>query len=172
MNAASAELARLIQTALAPAFLLAGLATLVSTLTARLGRVSDRVDLLAAASEPEAEAEALRRHRLSRLAMRSQLLDMATTLASAAGIGIACAVAALFMASMSGRIGVSWSAWLFLAALALTVASLSLFIGEVLMAGHDLRAAAGRGQARGHPRAWARTRVRRPAPQHAHPDDG
>ncbi len=151
MIANTAELARLIQTALAPAFLLAGLATLVATLTARLGRVSDRVDLLAesrgAGDAPDSADEALRRHRLSRLALRSQLLDIATTLASAAGIGIACAVAALFVAALSGRIGVAWSAGLFLAALALTVAALGLFIAEVLMAGHDLRAAAGRGRA-------------------------
>ncbi len=144
MISATAGIAQLIQSALAPAFILAGLATLVSTLTTRLGRVSDRVDTLSVGVAADPAAEALRRHRLQRLALRSQFLDVAVVLSASASAAIAASVAALFIAASNGRIGVEWSAGFFLGALALTVGALTLFTIEVLMAGRDLRAAAER----------------------------
>ncbi len=135
-------LAHVIQVGLTPAFLLAGLATMLNVFSTRLGRVSDRVDTLAGAVQPDVAAEAWRRLRLRRLMSRSQLLDAATALASAAGVGIVLSVAALFAASLSGSAAANWSFWLFVAALVCVTGALLLFTCEVLMAGRDLRAAA------------------------------
>lgn len=76
----------IIQVALAPAFLLSALATMLNVFSTRLGRVADQVDGTArelAKADP-AEAAVLAR-RLTHLRARSLYLDLAVVLASAGG---------------------------------------------------------------------------------------
>ncbi len=123
---------RVIQTALTPAFILAGLASLLNVLSVRLGRVSDRVDRLA--DQQSGDAAVLRR-----LRVRSQLLDSATAIGSLSGVVLALAVFAMFFAALTDAAADALAYGLFIGALACLIVSLLLFIAEVLMAGHDLR---------------------------------
>jgi hypothetical protein len=125
---------RVIQAALTPAFILAGLATLISALSVRLGRVSDRVDRLADQGWPD-------RKLARRLRVRSMLLDAATVAGSLGGVTLCFSVFALFLAALSNGNAAGWAYGLFLAALAFVILALSLFIAEVMRAGHDLRVA-------------------------------
>lgn len=129
---ATEAMVRVIQTALTPAFILAGLANLLSVLSTRLGRVSDRVDRLA--EERSIDVEVLRRLRI-----RSQLLDAATVVGALSGVVLALAVFAMFFAALTDAAADTLAYGLFVGALACLIVSLLLFIGEVLMAGHDLR---------------------------------
>lgn len=80
------NVAHVIQVALAPAFLLSALGTLLNVFSTRLGRVSDQVDGAARELEKaDAVEAAVLSRRLSHLRARSLYLDLAVVLASAGG---------------------------------------------------------------------------------------
>ena len=78
MPVAPDDIAHVIQVALAPAFLLTALATLLNVFSTRLGRVADKVDAAAAGLRTADADEAVRLSRqLSYLRRRSFVLDVA-----------------------------------------------------------------------------------------------
>jgi hypothetical protein len=126
--------ARVVQLALTPVFLLSGTATLLGVFAARLARVADRVDSLA--KEPK---EAIRDELLRLLRRRSRLLDVAVVLSALAG-GLTCAaVLVLFLGELRETAAARLLFLSFGGAIALTMAALVAFVGEMLLAARGVR---------------------------------
>ncbi|MBE7244035.1 MAG: DUF2721 domain-containing protein [Actinomycetospora chiangmaiensis] len=139
------SIAHIIQVALAPAFLLSALATLLNVFSTRLGRIADKVDALSAeaakvaqARATDAEARRLSR-RLTFLRRRSFVLDIAVALASLGSCLIGLAVLTLFVGALRDGAAASVLFACFGAALICTVAAISAFMAEILMAGRGVR---------------------------------
>lgn len=139
------SIAHIIQVALAPAFLLSALATLLNVFSTRLGRISDKVDALAAeaakveqAQATDAEARSLSR-RLIFLRRRSFVLDIAVALASLGSCLIGVAVLTLFVGALRDGATASVLFACFGAALICTVTAIAAFMAEILMAGRGVR---------------------------------
>ena len=146
------SIAHIIQVALAPAFLLSALATLLNVFSTRLGRIADKVDALAAeaariarAGAADAEARRLAR-RLTYLRRRSFVLDVAVALASLGSCLIGLAVLTLFVGALRDGAAASVLFACFGAALICTVAAIAAFMTEILMAGRGVRDAVDRQQ--------------------------
>ncbi|MCJ2085253.1 DUF2721 domain-containing protein [Methylobacterium sp. E-005] len=139
------SIAHIIQVALAPAFLLSALATLLNVFSTRLGRIADKVDALSAeaarieqAQATDAEARRLSR-RLTFLRRRSFMLDVAVALASLGSCLIGLAVLTLFVGALRDGAAASVLFACFGAALLCTVAAIAAFMTEILMAGRGVR---------------------------------
>ena len=124
--------ARIVQLALTPIFLLTGLASLLNVFTARLGRVADRVDLLAA--DPAGRAR-----QLMVLRRRSKLLDLAVLATALAGALTCCAALSLFVGALNqvptGRLLLA----LFGAAVACAVVAIGTFAFETILSSRSVR---------------------------------
>jgi hypothetical protein len=133
------DVAHVIQVALTPVFLLSGIASLLSVLSTRLGRVADRVDSVAA--EMETAAGARRRllaSRLKRLRRRSLALDFAVIMGALGGIATAIAALMLFLGTLIDRPGITLLI-AFGLALLLVVGALGAFLIEMLLASRGIR---------------------------------
>jgi hypothetical protein len=132
-----------IQTALTPAFLLAGLAALLSVFASRLDRVTRQVDRIARkahAAADDAGSEYDRRH-LACLRQRTHFLDAAVVFGALAG-GLTCVAAlVLFVGGLrDARLAASILLWTFGLAFALTICAIAAFLAEMLLASRSLRA--------------------------------
>ena len=131
-----------IQTALTPAFLLAGLAALLSVFASRLDRVTRQVDRvsrnLTGNNDPEAACE---RRRLACLKQRTHFLDAAVVFGALAG-GLTCLAALVLFVGGLRDVGLAASVllWTFGLALALTICAIAAFLAEMLLASRSLRA--------------------------------
>ena len=137
------SIAHIIPVALAPAFLLSGLATLLNVFSTRLGRVADKVDTLSSdliGAGPD-EAAALAR-RLAYLRRRSLLLDLAVVLASFGGMLTGIAVLTLFVGALRDASAASVLFVCFGLALVCTILAILAFLTEILLAGRGVRIAA------------------------------
>ncbi|GEP09369.1 DUF2721 domain-containing protein [Methylobacterium gnaphalii] len=134
------DIAHIIQVALAPAFLLTALATLLNVFSTRLARVADKVDLAANALRGAGPAEADRLGaELSYLRRRSFVLDIAVVLASAGGIMTGIAVLTLFVGVLRDATTTTVLFFCFGVALVCTVAAIAAFLVEILLAGRGIR---------------------------------
>ena len=134
------DIAHVIQIALAPAFLLSALATLLNVFSTRLGRVADKVDAAAARLRSADSDETARLSRqLAFLRRRSFLLDGAVVLASAAGAMTGIAVLTLFVGALRDAATASVLFGCFGIALVCTVAAIAAFLAEILLAGRGIR---------------------------------
>ena len=124
--------ARIVQLALTPIFLLTGLASLLNVFAARLGRVADRVDLLAA--EPERHAR-----QLLVLRRRSKLLDLAVLSTSLAGALTCCAALSLFVGALNRAPTGQLLLALFGAAVTCAVVALGVFAFETILSSRAVR---------------------------------
>jgi type IV secretory pathway VirB6-like protein len=139
-SASLESLAHIIQVALTPVFLLAGLATLLSVFSTRLGRVADKVDRLSEAIGTAEREHAVRLSKqLTYLVNRSVVLDTAVVLGALGGCATCASVLVLL-------VGFLWSTSvarplfvLFGTAVSLTFGALIAFVIEMLMAGRSLR---------------------------------
>jgi len=128
------EAAHIVQQALTPVFLLSGIAALLNVFATRLGRVADQADALASDAGSE-----VRDARLRILVWRARALDFAVVLAALAG-GCTCgAVLVLFLGEVKGSGAANLLFLLFGGALVLTMAALSAFVIEMLLAGRSVR---------------------------------
>ena len=138
--AAVSEIAHQIQLAVAPVFLLAGVGAILNVLANRLARVVDRARELAAGTASLDEAErSLALNELRFLTRRITAANLAIACCTASALLVCVVVATLFMAAPTqlavGRI----ISWLFIAAMALLIAGLVLFLHEVQLAMRSLR---------------------------------
>jgi hypothetical protein len=131
-----AELARTIQLAVAPVFLLTALGTVLSVLSARLGRIVDRARLLSTRVNTGIGEEALKEHHdeLHLLAKRRWLMNYAITSATLAALQVCILIAVAFIGFMLQRNFSLVMAWLFIGAMAAFILALVLFLREVLLA--------------------------------------
>ena len=134
--------AHVIQVALTPIFLFSGIATLLSVLSLRLGRVADRVDSV---SEKLDSADVAERRRLERLLVflqrRTQLLDFAVILAALAGVSTLLSAGLLFVEDLRHNASVSLFFAFGLALLA-AVGALIAFMAEMMLASIGIRSEA------------------------------
>jgi hypothetical protein len=127
------DIARIIQLAIAPVFLIAGIGNLLNVLTSRLARVVDRGRVVAAAmAETEGEERALWQQELTRI-------NRAITLSTIALLAVCLLISAMFAGEwlridLSGLIVA-----LFIATMAALIAGLVSFLAEVHTATQLLR---------------------------------
>ncbi|WP_104666702.1 DUF2721 domain-containing protein [Ensifer adhaerens] len=128
------DLASIIQTSLAPVFLLAGTAGFVSVYATRLGRVSDRVNEI---GEKEEQSEA-RRMQLEYLRRRTLALEIAVALGTLAAICTGCAIINLLASALEFGFREDNLFWFFGSAILSLIGSLVAFMFEVLIAGRNM----------------------------------
>lgn len=133
------DIARVIQLAVAPVFLLTAIATLISAMNTRLGRIVDRRRViqtrLKESDQPESRSE------LAKLARRTRLVYYSIFCAVFAALLVCLVVAGAFLGAL---IAVNLSrmvATLFIAAMLAIIAALGLFLREIYLAvraaGHE-----------------------------------
>lgn len=130
---------RVLQTAMAPAFLLAALASLLNVLTTRLARVIDRSrelqrNFIVATS---AEQDGLRQE-LRLISRRKKLCRASIMLAVLGAIVICFIVALLFLMGLSSFSMATLVIWMFALAMALVAASLAALLWETGLAAHEV----------------------------------
>lgn len=149
MSGSLSSVAYVIQLAVAPVFLVTGIAAMLGVLTSRLARVIDRAralePLLAALreTEPAASAAAAKssamRQQLRILARRARLINRAITLCVVSVLLICLVIIGLFVGTYLVP-GLFWlSAAAFALALAVLIAALMLFLREVYLSTAQLR---------------------------------
>lgn len=134
------SVAHIIQVALAPAFLLSALATLLNVFSTRLARISDKVN--AATKEVQgADAVSARRVsvRLAFLRRRSVLLDAAVILVCLSAALTLFSILTLFVGALRDAATASVLFACFGASLILTMGAICAFLAEILLAGRGVR---------------------------------
>ena len=133
-------IAHQIQLAVAPVFLLAGIAGIINVLAHRLARVVDRSRQLEA--EPPDDHEAVRRLYFAELGIldrRMRVVNWSLTCCTAGALFVCVLVGILFVAGLA-KIGFAkLIAFLFVLTMLLLVAGLLLFLYEVRLATRALR---------------------------------
>jgi hypothetical protein len=133
-------IAHLIQLAIAPVFLLAGIGAILNVLANRLARIVDRVRSLEAGFLDYDEEERQRvRKELWRLDKRMRLVNASITTCTASALFVCLVVALLFVADLGEvRFGTP-VALLFILAMAFLIVALVLFLLEIQLAAKSLR---------------------------------
>ncbi len=129
----------LIQVALAPVFLLSGIAALLNVFAGRLARVADQVDALSKAIGADA-ASAEQASDLARLRRRSVALDAAVVLGTAGAAATCLAILSLFLFAVANKAIAQVLLIFFGLAIVLTLGSVVAFGVEMLMSSRGVRA--------------------------------
>lgn len=134
--------AHAIQLAVAPVFLLTGIAAILTVMTNRLGRVIDRARILEERLE-RASPEALGTLRtdLAVLSKRAKLNGRAITLCTATALLVCTVIAVLFLSAFLRFDASIPVALLFIAAMLCFFLGLLLFLREIYLATMNLRIA-------------------------------
>ena len=134
------DIAHAIQLALAPVFLLTGIAAFLGVLTSRLARLVDRARVLERevrqATTPDPDSA---RDQLAVMARRSRYINLAITLATVSGLLIALVVALLFSGTLVAINLASCVAVLFVVSMTALVGAFLSFLLEVRIAIKSLR---------------------------------
>jgi uncharacterized protein DUF2721 len=142
---AASAIAHQIQLAVAPVFLLAGIGALLNVMAQRLARVVERGRSLerefAALDEETRRLAAAELHILDK---RMTLAHLAITACTAAALLVCVLVGTLFVADLADFAFGRPIAWLFISAMLLLVAGLSLFLWEIGLAMRALKIRRGR----------------------------
>jgi len=134
-----AELARTIQLAVAPVFLLTALGTILSVLSVRLGRVVDRARVVADTPEKHPPASPYVIEEMSRLDRRRHLINRAIVCATLSAVLVSLLIAFAFIGFIFHIDFAKLIAGLFIFAMGAFVAALLFFLREVLIAGTGTR---------------------------------
>lgn len=133
-------IAHQIQLAVAPVFLLAGIGSILNVLTHRLGRVVDRARQLEATFASFDEGERSRfASELHTLDGRITASNLAIFFCTASAFFVCLVVGLIFVASLAEAATARIVTWLFIAAMALLMAGLVLFLYEVRLATRSIR---------------------------------
>lgn len=139
------SIAHVIQTSLAPVFLLTGVATLINTLATRLARVSDlmqRVSTQLDGASTGSDKAQLLHIRLTRLQQRNTVLVVGMVSGTVAGASTCSAILTLFVGALSDKGTASVLFALFGIAVVCTTGALVALLAEIVLAWHGLRAEA------------------------------
>lgn len=130
-----ASVAQVIQAAVAPVFLLAGVGATLNVLASRIGRIIDRARIMEDRL-PSATAEAARdlHGRLRVLSRRATLINRAIGLCVLSGLLVSLVVAALFVSALLRIELAAPIAVVFVIALLSLATALLLFLREVFIA--------------------------------------
>jgi hypothetical protein len=134
------DIARVIQLAVAPVFLLTAIGTILSVLSGRLARIVDRARVLVerAASLPEERRGELH-DEIQVLLRRRQLVNLAISSGTAAALLVCVLIASAFVGYLVGADLSVFLAVLFIAAMSAFVVALLLFLREIMIAVGQLR---------------------------------
>ena len=139
INSVSA-IAHTIQLAVAPVFLLAGIGSILNVLAARLARVVDRARTLEAQLLASTDGERiLLTSQLKLLDRRMALAHRAIGFCTASALFVCLVVAVLFLGDITDRGSAQVVAGMFIAAMGLIVAGLTLFLIEINIATRSVR---------------------------------
>ena len=138
-NLGISGIAHAIQLAVAPVFLLTGVAALLGVLTGRLARIVDRARRLEAEADGHGERAERARRELSVLAQRGRVVSWAIGLGTLTALLIAAVIAMMFIGAFFGFDASVPVALLFIAAMAAMIVALALFLREVHLALSTLR---------------------------------
>ncbi|HEV2188138.1 MAG TPA: DUF2721 domain-containing protein [Stellaceae bacterium] len=142
----------IIQVALAPVFLLSGIAALLNVFSARLARVADQVDAAAKeVDDADADHAALLARRLQHLRWRTLALDAAVALGAAGGTLTCVTVLTLFLGETGGFAVATTLFVSFGLAIACTLGAIAAYTVEMLLASRHVRAAVAAGQQKAEP---------------------
>lgn len=132
--------AHLIQLAIAPVFLLAGIGAFLNVLAQRLARVVDRARTLEERFDGyDDEGRARAAAELCLLDRRMTVVNRAISACTASALFVCLMVAILFVADLAD-IGIAWPiASLFVIAMLLLIVGLILFLLEIRLAAKSLR---------------------------------
>ncbi|WP_242343287.1 DUF2721 domain-containing protein [Anaeromyxobacter terrae] len=134
------DIARVIQLAVAPVFLLTAIGTILSVLSGRLARIVDRVRILIerATKLPREERGWIERE-VETLLRRRQLVNLAITSGTSAALLVCVLIASAFVGYLVGADFSIFLAVLFIAAMGAFVSALVLFLREIFIAVSTLR---------------------------------
>ncbi len=129
------ELARTIQLAVAPVFLLTALGTLLGVLSTRLARIVDRARALAGRHFEPAQTAQLdeHNHELATLKRRRWLINYALTCTTLAALQVCLVICFAFLGFMLNHNFSFLIAGLFVGTMVAFIAALLLFLREVLI---------------------------------------
>jgi hypothetical protein len=134
------DIARVIQLAVAPVFLLTAIGTILSVLSGRLARIVDRARLLVDRAEALPEERRGELHgELQTLLRRRQLVNLAITAGTTAALFVCVLIASAFVGYLVGADLSVFLAVLFIAAMTAFVTALLLFLREIVIAVGTLR---------------------------------
>lgn len=134
------DISHVIQLAVAPVFLLAGIGGMLSVLSIRLGRIIDRarqLDGLLAASDKQDRAAINREHRTLR--RRARLASVAITLCTLCALLICTVIVVLFVGAYLSLNLVNLVAGLFVIAMLTLITALLTFLREIYLGTSNLR---------------------------------
>jgi len=133
------DVAHVIQSALAPVFLISGVGVMLGVLTNRLARIVDRARTWEAEAEKEAHRAADLDARLRVLARRARYISSAITMCAVSALLIALVVVALFANAFLAVNLAALIAILFVAAMLALTGAFGVFLIEVRIATAALR---------------------------------
>ena len=130
-----ADVAHVIQLAVAPVFLLAGVGSMLSVLVNRLARVVDRFRSLDS-ERPQANEPALKviQYEMTILTKRARMIHLAIGLCTTCALLICTVVATLFLSAMLGMNLSTLISVLFILAMMALVVGLLCFLHEITLA--------------------------------------
>jgi hypothetical protein len=137
MNIQIGDISHIIQLSIAPVFLLTGVATKLTVLTNRLGRIIDRTrvleDRLRNAPDPDNAAE------LEILYRRSHLINYAITSSTACGLLVCLVIGMLFLGDVTDLSLYKYIAASFVLAMIALISSFVNLLREILIAARSMR---------------------------------
>ena len=138
-DTAVSVISHVIQLAVAPVFLLAGVAGMINVVTSRLGRIVDRFRVLESTFPKVDEGRKAQLHfELSQLSRRARLVHWAIILCTLCALLISSVVAVLFLDSFFTVNISSIIAGLFIAAMLAFIGGLLCFLREIAVAARTL----------------------------------
>ena len=132
------DISKVVQQVLAPAFLLAGIGTFLTTMTQRLARIIDRAREVSFVTETSDESEDLAALR-DMLAIRAKLIQRAILCCTSAAIIICGLIGVMFIDALLEYSLARIIALVFAVAMATVMAGLIFFLREVFIATASLR---------------------------------
>lgn len=135
------DIAHTIQQAVAPVFLLSGVAAMLNVLTSRLARVIDRARSMEGEYHdlPLGDDRHVLRDRLAVLSRRSRLINRAITLCTICALLVCLLIVTLFVLALLDVSGSRWIAGLFVLAMLALIGGLITFLQEISIATASVR---------------------------------
>lgn len=137
---AKAGISHVIQLAVAPVFLLAGVGAILNVMANRLSRIVDRaraLELKLAAADAEARVELTQR--LANLSRRARMISHAMVMCVGTAVLVCAVIIALFVGEFAGFSATLPAALLFIAALLSFLLALIWLLREIFMAIHTMK---------------------------------
>lgn len=140
METAASVTAHIIELAVAPVFLLSGVAGLLAVMTTRLGRVIDRARVIHGRYYDETDAERQKLDvELASLSHRSRIINIAISLVTICALLVCSVIAGLFLGQFLNFDSSVFIGWTFILAMLSLIVGLLIFLREIDLATRTIR---------------------------------